>query len=188
MGWILLLIIVVIIFLLFSKKNEPQKIKKYSSGNTHEHGEGASYTTRLGKSVKTDKIFDAWTSGDLKKMLKVVNLQTNPIDRHFLLQNIVSETYKDRKNNSSRELCKKYASLYLEEFENIAPALKKDMGELPKITTFQNYATVLTEDKEYDKAIEVCKKAIQYNLHDGTKSGYEGRIERIKKKANKTTA
>lgn len=177
MGWIILLVIVVIVFLLLKKKKDYPNME-----------EGVSYTLRQGKSVKTDKVFDAWTSGDLKKMLKVVNVQTNPIDRHFLLQSIVSETYKDRKNNNNRELCKKYASLHLEEFENIAPALKEDMGELPRVTTFQNYATVLTEDNEYEKAIDVCKKAIQYNLHDGTVAGFEGRIERINKKANKYTA
>ena len=72
---------------------------------------------------------------------------------------------------------------------SLALALKEDMGgTLPRVTTFQHYATVLTEDGEYEKAISICEKALEYGLHDNTKSGFEGRIERIKKKAKTQNA
>ena len=145
-----------------------------------------SFTTRQGKLVRTDTTFDAWTSGDLDNMLKVVKNRTTPIDRHFLLQSIVNITYQQRKTKRYRNLCIEYAELYLQEFPTIAPALKEDMdGTLPRITTFQNYAILLTEDGEFEKAISVCKLAILYGLHDNTKSGYEGRIARIKKQLEK---
>jgi len=148
-----------------------------------------SYTTRQGKAVRTDAAFDAWTSGDLNKMLKAAHTETNPIDRHFLLQSIVDATYKQRKTEKYRKLCIEYSEQHLQEFPTIAPALKNDMGgSLPRITTFQNYAIVLTEDGKFEKAISICNKAIEYGLHDNTKSGYEGRIERIKKKAAKQNA
>jgi len=138
----------------------------------------------MGKSKKTDHVFAAWTSGELAKMLDALNRKTNLIDRHFLLLSIVKETYKNRKiNPEMKELCKRLSELHIQELPNILPALKKDMGGiLPEIPTFQLYTTVLSEDGEYDKAIEVCKKAINFNLYDGTQSGYEGRIARIKKK------
>ena len=67
--------------------------------------------------------------------------------------------------------------MHLREFPDIAPALKEDMGgTLPRVSVFQNYSTVLTEVEEYDKAMSICNKAIEYGLHDGTKSGFEGRI------------
>jgi beta-galactosidase GanA len=73
----------------------------------------------------------------------------------------------------------------LEELENIAEALrKKSNGSLPKVLTFQNYATLLTEIKEYKKAISVCELSLSYNLNDGTKSNYQGKIERIRTKLN----
>ena len=147
------------------------------------------FALRQGKSVAVDDAFRAWSSGDLTQMLKAVSRKTNPIDRHFLLQSIVDATYKLRKDEKYRKLCIEYADKHLKEFPDIAPALKKDMdGTLPRIVTFQHYSTILTEDREYDKAISICKKAIEYGLHDNTKSGFEGRIERIKKKAEKSNA
>lgn len=141
---------------------------------------------RQGKAIATDDSFSAWTSGDLDKMLVAAKKDTNPIDRHFLLQSIVSETYKRRDERKYRDLCIEFSEKHIGEFKNdIGKALKVDFGgEFPRISTFQHYATLLTELGDYDKAIEVCKIAISYNLDDGTKSGYEGRIERIEKKRN----
>ncbi len=154
---------------LFSKKNQ---IKETNT-----------YVSRQGKYIPADETFNAWTSGDLDKMLKASEIDTNPIDRHFLLQSIVTETYKLRKEIKYRDLCIKYAEKHLKEFDKIAPALKEDMGGfLPRITTFQYYSTLLTEIRKYEKAIDICKLAISYGLEDGTKSGFQGRIERIKKK------
>lgn len=130
-----------------------------------------------------DEVFYARTTNDLNKMLQVVDVKTDLINRHFLLQTIISETYKLRYQEDFKNLCLKYSEIHLLEFPEIAPALKKDMnGVLPRVTTFQNYATLLTEVGEFEKAISVCKMAISYELSDGTKSDYEGRIERIKKK------
>ncbi len=132
-----------------------------------------------------DEVFYARTTNDLNKMLQVVNVKTNLVNRHFLLQTIVSETYKLREQENLKNLCLEYSELHLLEFPEIAPALKKDMeGVLPRVSTFQNYATLLTEIGEFEKAISVCEMAISYELSDGTKSDYEGRIERIKKKIN----
>lgn len=144
---------------------------------------GKRYTTRLGEVVEVDEIFDAWTSGELSKMLKALKKKTNLIDRHFLLLSIVEETYKNRTDAEMRELCKKISELHIVEFPRIAPALKKEMdGELPFVPTFQKFSTLLTEDGEFEKAIEVCEAAISFGLRDGTKGGFEARIEKIKKK------
>lgn len=141
------------------------------------------FVFRQGKHILADETFNAWTSGDLDKMLKASELDTNPIDRHFLLQSIVTETYKLRKEEKYRDLCIEYAEKHLEEFDKIATALKEDMdGVLPRVTTFQNYSTLLSELGDYERAISVCEVAISYGLADGTKSGFQGRIERIKKK------
>lgn len=148
------------------------------------------FTLRQGKSVPVDDAFRAWTSGDLDEMLKAVNTKTNPIDRHFLLQSIVTETYKLRgKKEKYRDICIEYAERHLQEFPSIAPDLKKDMGgSLPRMMTFQHYATVLTEGGEYEKAILICEQAIKFGLRDNTKSGFAGRIARIRKKAEKENA
>lgn len=149
----------------------------------HEIPDGQSYTIREGLTVPTDQAFDAWTSMDLDKMLLALGVQTNTVDRHFLLMNIVRETYRQRQDPSMRQKCREIAQLHLHEFPVIAPALKREFdGVLLQVPTFQNYATVLTEGGEFDEAVAVCEMALMYGLSDGTKSGYKGRISRIRGK------
>jgi hypothetical protein len=145
----------------------------------------------MGKNIPADSVFRAWTSGDLSKMVRELETDTNPIERHFLLLNIEELAYKERKTDpEKRELFRHVAETHIAEFPVLARALRKDMkssgGEgLPSVPTFKKYATVLTEDGEYEKAISVCKKAISHGLRDGTKAGWEGRMERIRKKMEK---
>ncbi|MGP4846186.1 hypothetical protein ACTXGQ_18810 [Marinobacter sp. 1Y8] len=146
---------------------------------------GIRYTVRDGQLTPTDSAFDAWTSRDLEKMVSELETKTTLVDRHFLLMTIVDEAYKLRKNDTEmRALCQKVSEMHLAEFSKIRPALEKSLGGvLPRVPTFQKYATLLTEQDEFDRAVEVCEIALSFGLHDGTKSGFEGRIARIKKKA-----
>jgi len=176
MIWLVLLVLVVALFALASRAREP-------TGSNNGQAKPRSFTIREGKAVPTDAAFDAWTSADLQKMLKALGTRTNKIDRHFLLQGIVQQCYKARSDPKLRAKCLEIGRLHLEEFPSIAPALKRDMGgTLPRVSTFQHLSTVLTEDGEYEKAIEVCEIAKRFGLHDGTKSGFDGRIARIRKK------
>jgi tetratricopeptide (TPR) repeat protein len=162
---------------LFGSKTKPHK------------QEPTTFTLRQGKVVPVDNAFQAWTSGDLNQMLKAVSTKTNSIDRHFLLQSIVDQTYSLRNEENYRKICIEYAEKHLQEFPSLAPDLRKKMdGILPRVITFQHYATILTEDEKYEKAISICEKAIEYDLHDNTTSGFEGRIARIRKKAEKENA
>ena len=166
---------------IFGRKVEPN-----SNVNSSNSGE---FTIRQGKSVPIDDVFRAWTSGDIELMLKAISAKTNPIDRHFLLQSLVTEAYKRRKELRYRKLCIEYAEKHIHEFSSLAGPLKKEMGgELPRVSTFQHYATLLTEAGEFEKAIAICEQAILYGLHDNTSSGYVGRIERIRKKAFQANA
>lgn len=170
---VLAILMVIFLFLLLRRKAIQQAPEQSPE----------TYVERMGQFVKADEAFKAWNSLDLDKMVKAVAVRTNPIDRHFLLQTIVQETYKQRDKPAMRTICKEIGELHVSEFGNIAPALKEDMGGfLPRVSTFQHLATVLSEDQEYDHAIEICKTALQYGLHDGTKGGFEGRILSIKKK------
>jgi hypothetical protein len=141
------------------------------------------YVLREGRSVAADEAFFAWTSGNLDRMVAALTLPTNPIDRHFLLQGIVSLAYKQRKASEQRlKLCRDVGQIHQCEFPIIAPHLKNDMGgNMPRVTTFPQIATVLTEGAQYDMAIAVCEFAIAYGLGDGTAGGYPGRIARIRK-------
>ncbi|MBN1556186.1 MAG: HIRAN domain-containing protein, partial [Phycisphaerae bacterium] len=141
------------------------------------------FTMRGGKMVPTDEVFSAWISRDLQRMLKAMDLDTNPIDRHFLLLNIVTETYRLRANPKMAEVCLRVAQTHLAEFPQLLPFLNQEFPDrLLQVPTFQHYATVLVERDRFSEAIQVCEAAIGFGLQDGTKGGYKGRIERIKKK------
>jgi tetratricopeptide (TPR) repeat protein len=51
---------------------------------------------------------------------------------------------------------------------------------------YKRLALIYERSERYDDAIAICELAIQRNLSDGTKSGFEGRIRRIRKKRGRT--
>jgi hypothetical protein len=149
--------------------------------------EGSPHVTRLGKSVPADAAFTAWSGGDIDEMRAAVSVQTNPIDRHHLLQELVHQTYRRRKEASMAALCQATAETYLQEFHHLYRALRRQLpDDTPvHITVFQHYATLLSERGNFTRAVEVCELALSEGLHDGTASGFQGRIARIKAAAAK---
>jgi hypothetical protein len=104
------------------------------------------------------------------------------MSRHFLMLNIVGEAYKKRLEDSRmREICKTVGRRHVKEFPEIKNPLKKflHIDFLPAVPTFQRLATVLTEDMEFDEAIEVCRSAIEYGIDSETADGFEKKIEEI---------
>ena len=149
----------------------------------HHDGLPEKWVVRGGVSQRADQAFDAWTSGDLQTMIAALDKSTNPVDRHFLLLGICRETYRERKNPEKRALFLKIATLHVQEFASLVGPLRADFGgELPRVPTFQFLATVLTEDGRFEEAVRVCELALEHDLHDGTQSGFEGRISRIKRR------
>lgn len=175
---ILVVIFVIVILTLnssVSKKSKQSTPKTSSASPKHIY--------RNNNLIEADEVNDAWGSGNLEDMLAVLNVKTNLIDRHFLLMNIVNLTYKKRVDPKMARKCASIARKHISEFPKIKQALLEDFnGILPRVTTFQHYATLLTELGEYEEAINVCKKAIKFGLKDNTTSGFIGRIERIEKK------
>lgn len=171
---------------LFGGTSHPASSAANTSPQSNVDDPSPGVTIRFGKAVPIDEGFQAWTSGDLKRMLNALNIQTNLIDRHFLLMNIVEQTYKKRSDPQMAQTCAQIAELHLREFPQIAPVLREDFdGMLPRVATFQRYATLLAEGGEFDKAIDVCRLALTYGLDDNTQSGFQGRIHRIKKEKAK---
>lgn len=138
-----------------------------------------------------NEIYFAWTSGDLQRMLKVIHLETNAIDRHFLLSSIVQQTYILRKNKEMNNICKDIAEQHMRELPNLLPIITKEIGvngTPPHIPTLQYLSTILTEENNFAGAIDICQKGIDLGLHDNTVSGFAGRISRIRKKVQPAEA
>lgn len=180
---ILLVVIFVVMKAISNKKSSTARIAPVSPVFEKR------YTWRYGKMTEADNVFDAWTSGDFKAMLAQLNTDTNMIDRHYLLMSIISHAYRNRDDKEKRTICHQVAQMHIKEFPKIKAALEKDFeglpgleGRCPHVPTFQQYATILTEEERFSEAIAVCESAIHFGLSDGTKGGFQGRIERIKKK------
>lgn len=142
--------------------------------------------SRMGRFVDADEAFEAWTSGDLRRMLVARSVPTNPIDRHFLLQGIVKEAYRLRADPGMRRVCIETGLMHLAEFGTIGPALEKEMGDsLPRVPSFAWLATVMAEDGQIDQAVRACEEAARFGADDGTQGGYLGRGERLRKRDSK---
>ncbi|MEK5272594.1 hypothetical protein NSR00_17935 [Aeribacillus sp. FSL K6-8394] len=138
--------------------------------------------------------------------------QNDPIELHFTYSGLIELYYGQREEweNSLEkciQYCKKDISLFpsfkkewindeifrlkclLSMYEKGSEEYKKREKELnnyewrpPRIPSFQRLAIIYEKLGKYEDAINVCNIAISYGLHDGTKGGFEGRIERLKKK------
>lgn len=167
-----------------------RRLKSASATNARRTPSSRPSTQSQGVSLaskSSEQAREAWLSGDLQRMINALESKAKLLDRHFLLMAVVNETYRRRSDPAMSKKCLEVAQLHIKEFPRIRSALKSEYGDpLPRVTTFQQYATLLAERREFDRAVEVCESAIAFGLHDGTKSGFEGRIARIRKKAAST--
>jgi|GEM_PF-1481704 len=125
---------------------------------------------------------------EVKEPLLALEDEKDPVARHRLYQQITETSYRNRSDEGWRMICKTYSQRHIEEFADIkAPLAAGNGGALPHVTTFQNYATLLVEDAKFDQAIKVCEQALTFGLDDKTKSGFQGRIERIEKQKAKAS-
>lgn len=114
---------------------------------------------------------------------KVNYSNSSILDYHFFLQTSADIYYKQKDSRDNAidkviDFCKEDVSL----FPQYSKVMEKEYGSIPRITTFQTLVMAYEKKQMYSEAIEVCRLALSYNLQDSTKGGYEGRLERLKKK------
>lgn len=130
-----------------------------------------------------DGILKAVESKDLDQMAALMNHSMSSLDRHLLLTKIAELAYKQRKDDKMRRTLMDTTQRYLAEFDQMEEALKAEAGDIPiEAPCFKWRAIALEEDRLFDEAVDVCKAAQRWGLEDGTKTGFAGRIERIRKK------
>ncbi|MCK8816597.1 hypothetical protein MWH28_04335 [Natroniella sulfidigena] len=121
-----------------------------------------------------------------KLLLESINRNNdNSIDLHFTYNHLIKLYYKLRDKNDYLDkcidICKKDIALYEEELKDEKFFKKNDT----RIPSFQRLVIIYEKQNKYKKAIKICEKAIKYSMRDTTKSGFEGRLKRLKKKAEK---
>lgn len=85
-----------------------KSIFKKEKQNKNDIDDAPVFRGRFGDIVESDEAFLARTSDDFNRMIKATELETNPVDRHFLLQTIIAESYKKRSESQYKDYCLKY--------------------------------------------------------------------------------
>ena len=147
------------------------------------------FTVRDGRSVPVSDAFKAWTSGDFHLMTAALRSPAAPVDRHHLLCAVVEHTFRLRRDRSMSALCAQTAEAYIAELPSLVPALREAWKGVPlNGELFKQYATLLTEQGNFDRALQVCAIAQRHQAEDGTQGGFAGRIKRIEKSRAKVQA
>lgn len=110
----------------------------------------------------------------------------NPTDRHFVYVNWEKLLYKRRdKDPEALEKCIELCKKDIAQVDEVLPKLKRTPnGREINVDyySFRRLAIIYEKQGEYEKAIEVCNKALEHNVFANTKMGWEGRKEKLKKK------
>jgi hypothetical protein len=132
---------------------------------------------------KEAKLSAIMASGDVEKMAAALNDIPDPLSRHHLISAMVIGVYPKRKDAAARNQLYAYGDVYLDEFDGMAPAIKAHAApEKMDIPVFKCLCIAMEEDQRYDDALVICRRALDWHLDDGTKTGYQGRMLRIEKK------
>jgi hypothetical protein len=127
---------------------------------------------------------DEWSVTDFARRARVLRRVRGTAERHFLFNDAIACLYKNRDANpQARALCEALAREHTAAWPAMASSVMASISadDPPIVTAFQFLATVLSEREAFDEAIEVCEGALNLKLEDGTKTGFPGRIDRIKR-------
>jgi len=140
-----------------------------------------------------------------KLLLKALEADDdNPIDRHFVYNNLIKLYYKQRNERTDAlerciHFCKEDIERlpkFLHNYKMKYPAssdLPEEMS-YPQCPSIERLAIIYEKNKEYQKAIDLCKYAIElglevtwdsYNARYGTNKGFKARIQKLEKAKKK---
>ena len=136
-----------------------------------------------GKITLQERVAQASASDDVDAMAKLLETVDDPVLRHSLFGKIVSGHYRQRSDPDHRDAFYRYAGQHIKEVPAALDALEKtEDGRPDRVESFKMVAIAMGEDERLEEAIKVCETAVSLGLEDGTKTGFEGRIARLKKK------
>jgi len=115
-------------------------------------------------------------SPDLRKrvLLEAIKRATNSADKHFPRTKLAELAYK----NGDFAECERYCLDVINELD------EKEFKEA-RVVAFSRLAIMFEKQGRLQDAINISERALKIGQHDGTKGGYEGRIEKLKRKASK---
>ncbi|GGP64091.1 hypothetical protein [Shewanella saliphila] len=122
-----------------------------------------------------------WASDSFKQLVEAANNAGEPQAQHDAVADVVSHCYKMRKQADYCQYGAALKTLYLDLFGLVYQQHDASGSDEIKAPAFMQLSTLLNDTGEFDQAISVCQQALEYQLTDGTVTGFEGRISRIEK-------
>ena len=123
-----------------------------------------------------------WASESFLQQVDAANNAGDLQRQHSDLASVISHCYKMRKQ---ADYCQYGAALkltYLDLYRALhQQGVSQNSADEIKSPAFMQLSTLLNDVGQFDEAIKVCQQALEYQLTDGTVTGFEGRIKRIEK-------
>ncbi|MBT4637848.1 MAG: hypothetical protein HOC09_03400 [Deltaproteobacteria bacterium] len=129
-------------------------------------------------------IKDAAVKGDIEAVKEMIKIETHPVQKHELYHLAFHAAYEEKDRPSALIISEQIGTLYFKFFENNPTVVGESRYNLIYLNMVKLY--VLT--KEFNKAIDACRKAIELDLSDGTKTGFKGRLKRIENQKAKSAS
>lgn len=107
-------------------------------------------------------------------LLEAIKRATDSVDKHFPRTKLAEMAYK----NGDFTECERYCLDVINELD------EKEFKEA-RVVAFSRLAIMYEKQGRLQDAINISERALSIGQHDGTKGGYEGRIEKLKRKAIK---
>ncbi len=176
--------------------SEQNKIREYSGADSY----GLTKSNLQYTSQSIESFFSLIAENALRakdfdfaiKYLDKVNPDTWDVSgSHFFYQTLAEEFYRLRDSYKkaivySIDYCQKDIRLIEEDGEDLLDyfaSLQSGYRGYPVIGTFKRLSIIFEKQNKIEEAIRTCEKAIELGiLMDGTKRGYPGRLEKLKKK------
>jgi hypothetical protein len=118
--------------------------------------------------------------GSIEQLL----VSSDALERHTLFNNLCENAYSGRLYPSCREVLVAAAQAHITEYPFLLELSdENDYDKLINANSFKRYCMHLSEIGDIQGAIEVCQKALDLHIEDGTTSGYAGRMNCLLKDA-----
>ncbi|WP_372940632.1 hypothetical protein [Shewanella sp.] len=161
---------------------EVESVAKMTSGSeTPVESNAVASSESDKKLVSLAAVKGDWASDSFKQLVEAANNAVEPQAQHDAVADVVGHCYKMRKQADYCQYGAALKMLYLDLFSVIYQQHDKNGSDEIKAPAFMQLSTLLNDTGEFEQAISVCQQALEYQLTDGTVTGFEGRISRIEK-------
>ncbi len=119
--------------------------------------------------------------------LKALNAKDDTLEyRHLTYNGLIRLYYKLRdKRKDALEKCIMFCGEDIKILPKFLEQQRRIYGAVPRCPSVIQLSIIHEKNNEYQRAIDICNYAIEQGLDDGTKTGFQGRREKLKKKLNK---